>query len=356
MALAQGGGGPTFGFAGTAKAPAAPASFRDDLLSFEDRVRHQRAIEEVYWRHRIWPAENPGPKPALDEVLPETVLRERVATYLEQSAALEVFWQRPLNGEQLQAELNRMVRNTRDPDLLRELVAALDNDPFLVAECLARPLLVNRLIRNWYARDARFHGALREQAETALAALPNEAAWMPELGGEYREVEWRLAPEKTRAAVLDSEHAEHAVNELDATEWRERVARLAEVLGPRRAPTDNHDPSTLLDSIPSGRPSRLIEENDCFTVTAVLSKEPDRLRTATVTWNKLPFGVWWSESGRATVRAAGRIASVFPPPGGYELLQPLERGCTVDSWTTTWYLPAVRSQHNALWTGTEMIV
>ena len=26
-------------------------------LSFADRVTYQRAIEEVYWRHRIWPAE-----------------------------------------------------------------------------------------------------------------------------------------------------------------------------------------------------------------------------------------------------------------------------------------------------------
>jgi N-acetylneuraminic acid mutarotase len=356
MLLVPGAGGPTFGLAVVAESHASPAPFSDDALSFEERVRHQRAIEEVYWRHRIWPAENPGPKPALGEVLPETVLRERVATYLEQSAALELLWHRPVTGEQLQAELNRMVRNTRSPDLLRELIAALDNDPFLVAECLARPALVNRMIRNWYARDARFHGALRQRAETVLATLPNVAAGMSELGGEYREVEWRLAPERTRAAVFDSGHGEDAVIELDATEWREHVARLAEELVPRRAPRDGHDPSTLLDRIPTGRPSRLVEENDCFTVTAVLSKQPDRLRTATVTWSKLPFDVWWSERGRATVRAAGSVAPVFPPPGGYEMREPHEDGCTLDSWTATWYLPAVRAQHNAVWTGTEMIV
>ena len=27
-------------------------------LTFEERVVYQRAIEEVYWRHRIWPEEN----------------------------------------------------------------------------------------------------------------------------------------------------------------------------------------------------------------------------------------------------------------------------------------------------------
>src|SRR5215831_16774119 len=36
-------------------------------LTFVERVAYQRAIEEVYWRHRIWPKENSKPKPSLDE-------------------------------------------------------------------------------------------------------------------------------------------------------------------------------------------------------------------------------------------------------------------------------------------------
>src|SRR6266581_9676533 len=51
-------------------------------LSFEERVAAQKAIEEVFWRHRIWPKENPGPKPALEKVLPDSVIRERVTDYL----------------------------------------------------------------------------------------------------------------------------------------------------------------------------------------------------------------------------------------------------------------------------------
>jgi hypothetical protein len=35
--------------------PVAPRS-----LNFEERVAAQRAIEQVYWSHRIWPKENPG--------------------------------------------------------------------------------------------------------------------------------------------------------------------------------------------------------------------------------------------------------------------------------------------------------
>ena len=41
-------------------------------LSFAERVSYQRAIEDVYWRHRIWPrsrGERPDPKPSLDAVM-----------------------------------------------------------------------------------------------------------------------------------------------------------------------------------------------------------------------------------------------------------------------------------------------
>ena len=38
-------------------------------FSFAERVAYQRIIEDVYWRHRIWPKENPDPKPSLDAVM-----------------------------------------------------------------------------------------------------------------------------------------------------------------------------------------------------------------------------------------------------------------------------------------------
>jgi hypothetical protein len=39
-------------------------------LTLDERVAAQRAIEEVYWRHRIWPKDNPNPKPSLDVTMP----------------------------------------------------------------------------------------------------------------------------------------------------------------------------------------------------------------------------------------------------------------------------------------------
>src|SRR6266478_4817264 len=109
-------------------------------LSFADRVAYQRAIEGVYWQHRIWPKENSKPKPALDDVMSANQIEKKVEDYLRDSEALEAYWQKPITSEQLQAEMERMARNTKQPEVLRELFEALGNDPSVIAECLARPV------------------------------------------------------------------------------------------------------------------------------------------------------------------------------------------------------------------------
>ena len=114
-------------------------------LSFAERVAYQTAIEDVYWRHRIWPDTNPGPKPPLDKVMSQADIEKKVTDYLRKSQALEDYWQRPITADQLQAEMERMASNTRQPEVLQELFEALGNDPFVIAECLARPILTERL-------------------------------------------------------------------------------------------------------------------------------------------------------------------------------------------------------------------
>jgi len=118
-------------------------------LNFAERVSYQRAIEEVYWRHRIWPrsrGENPDPKPSLDAVITQAQVEKKVGDYLRKSRALEDHWQRPIMPEQLQAEMDRMAEHTRQPEVLRELFQALGSDPFVIAECLARPALAQRFV------------------------------------------------------------------------------------------------------------------------------------------------------------------------------------------------------------------
>src|SRR6476660_345914 len=104
-----------------------PGKFSRQTLSFAERVAYQHAIEDVYLRHRIWPKERPDPKPSLDAVMSQTQIEKKVEDYLRDSEMLEDYWQRPISAEQLQAEMDRMAEHTKQPEVLRELFAALGN-------------------------------------------------------------------------------------------------------------------------------------------------------------------------------------------------------------------------------------
>src|SRR6266699_1916278 len=73
--------------------PDVPVKVSNRTLTFADRAAYQHAIEDVYWRHRIWPRERPDPKPSLDAVISQAQLEEKVADYLRKSQALEDYWQ-----------------------------------------------------------------------------------------------------------------------------------------------------------------------------------------------------------------------------------------------------------------------
>jgi len=128
--------------------PQASLKVSGRTLSFAERVSYQRAIEEVYWRHRIWPENHPDQKPPLDSGMSQAQVEKKVADYLRKSQALQDYWQRPITAEELQAEMDRMAVNTKQPDVLRELFETLGNDPLL-----SRSVWRGQSRRNVYSPD-----------------------------------------------------------------------------------------------------------------------------------------------------------------------------------------------------------
>ena len=100
-------------------------------------------------------------------------IEKKVEDYLRNSQALEDYWQRPITADQLQAEMERMASHTKQPEVLRELFEALGNDPFVIAECLARPVLTERLIADLSAQHET--GRL-ESLRTAELQMPKKVA------------------------------------------------------------------------------------------------------------------------------------------------------------------------------------
>ncbi len=294
-------------------------------FSLGDRISCRTAIEQVYWRHRTGTRGDAASKISFEESVPPSVIQRNAEDTVLKSAALERFWGVTITDSQLQAELDRMAKNSKAPDVLAELLAALDNDPQKAAECLARPLLVDRLIQTYYRSDERFHGALKSRAQSELAAgsLRNSS-------GQYREVEWN----RGRDSV-----AKPGVIQLESSAFEERVRDLKRSLGGASG------------NIVPGRVSRLQEDSGRFYAVSVIALDNSRVRVASVEWPKISFDAWWAETRQQlpmTLSAAG-----------YSYTLPLvapNANCRDDSWKPTLQLLDPRYWHTAVWTGTEMIV
>ena len=330
----------------------APA-FGASSLALEKRVSAQSAIEGVYWRHRIWPSDSPSPKPSLDEVLPERVVREKVEDYLLQSIALERLWDRPIQDQELQAEVERMAASSRSPQVLQELLAALGNDPILVAECLVRPLLADRLIRSAYARDPRYHSALKTAIEQSLARRPSVAE-AKGLGAEFGETVWVLGGARLgRGARLTGGR----VIRMDLESWHNKLSLLR--AGFNRQPVAQAN--VRADDLPVGVFGGVQEDDESFFAQAVLEKDAARLRVATLVWRKTPFDEWWAQT-KTTLDAGSLIEDAQFRVGSSGVVPSLPAailaGCTPDTWTVVQITgaPSPREAHTAVWTGTEMIV
>jgi N-acetylneuraminic acid mutarotase len=309
--------------------PAIPASAQaassGRSLMLDERLGYQRAIEAVYWQHRTWPAENGQPKPALSAVLPAAEVRARVDDALRLSAALAELWQQPITGEQLQAEMDRQAANTRQPELLRELWAALDNDAYVIAEMLARPALAERLVRNAFERDSRFAGpsfdAWWEANRSGFPAAldePDSEYTLPFLAPEAPTADsW--AP--TQALPEGSMHA--------ATIW---TGAEMIVWG---------GGNTLQNKFAAG--ARYNPATDTWRQVAGFGA-PEARDQHTAVWTGTEMIVWGGcgllDRDYCTINSGGR----YNP--------------TTDSWerVTGTNAPSPRMGHTAVWTGSEMIV
>jgi hypothetical protein len=288
-------------------------------LTFEDRVAAQKAIEQVYWSHRAWPADNPGPKPPLSEILSDAAIRSRVESYLLESQALDVLWHRPITSADLQAELDRMAASSRDPMLLHELFEALGNDAQLIAETLGRQALASNLVRGEYQRArARAEGfeVWWKQSSRALRPDLRERSAAFSLPAIRPSIATGGGPAPLVAIAPDARYGHTTV-------W---TGSSMIVWGGE--PTNNtggiYDPPT-----------------DTWTTTSTGAGVPDARSQHSAVWTGSEMIVWGGLTAGGETNTGGRYVPA------------------TDTWTPTstgGSCPSARKFHTAVWTGTRMIV
>ncbi|MFZ3375640.1 MAG: dockerin type I domain-containing protein [Chthoniobacterales bacterium] len=292
-------------------------------LTFAERVAYQRAIEEVYWRHRIWPKDNPQPKPPLEAIVSEAQLKQKVEGYLRKSQLVTDQRRPPITASELQAEMDRIAHHTKRPEMLREFFEALGNDPFIIAECLARPIVAERLSasstvaagvppagRNSFAAGMTAFTDNRVRAQTNL---DNAAYELPEIpvAAECTDDTWIPT---TTANAPDGRFFFTAV-------WTgsEMIVWGGVGNSSRLNTGGKYDPST-----------------DSWTSTSLVNAPSPRDNHSAV-WIGTEMIVW---GGEPILSTGGRYNPI------------------TDSWTatSTANAPTARAHHTAVWTGGEMIV
>jgi hypothetical protein len=138
--------------------------------NFKVRCEDRAAIERVYHEHRV------GEKPPFEQVLPRATLEKLVQQDLRKEAVLKKAYGVEVTPAMLDAEVQRINSTTRAPAVLAEIKAALGNDPARFAEAMARPIVVERLLREKFENDDALHAPQRGEMERVRSSLTNAAA------------------------------------------------------------------------------------------------------------------------------------------------------------------------------------
>ncbi|MBI1951170.1 MAG: hypothetical protein HYS34_07390 [Acidobacteria bacterium] len=289
------------------------------------------------------------------------VIEGKVRAYLNESAALETFWNTPVTSDMLLKEWQRMARETKLPERLTELSAALGDDPFLFQETVARAALVDRLARGFFAHDDSIHAEARREI-TALRARVLSGEIHPSSAGPYLKVVEIVRGREEDGPGEEDDQARPAAD-----------AAVRVSLPPRR-----------FDEVRALLPGRvgdigpIKEDATALAFSSILHEDAERLRLATYTVPKRSFEDWFrSVQGRLDARsvkavarndvtrpnpAAGSKTAWSPASGAVaesELGAMLQSAsCAEDTWDSGSLaaVPDGREFVTAVWTGTVMIV
>jgi len=268
-------------------------------------VQDRTGIERVYYNHRL------GNKPPFEQVSPPSLIQRLVQNDLRKEAALKRVYHAEITPALLQAEVNRINTTTRAPEMLAEIKAALGSDPGRFANAFARPMLVERLLRDKFENDDALHVAQRREAEQLrsrlLAARSDGVGPREELAAgksETRDPEPETTPNSelrtpnseviasNLVAILKASHS----NDVSETTWQ---------LGARPAETNAPGPDLIEVQKRFGPNAQII--------SSPRSAEKDR---------KMYFDDLHPDLQRvlqAQLREPGDVSAVIEMPGGFLL-------------------------------------
>lgn len=239
-------------------------AFAGDLAGLiEDRL----AMDAVYDSHRL------GQRGPAETTELEARSKASVQLDLQKEAVLKNIYAFTISPAIVEAEVKRINRTTRAPEMLAEIKTALGDDPIRFARSMARPIVAERELRRRFVSDDSLHVQQRAEAEKCRAALLAK-----EKVAEMHEATWLLSPRPEETAEANPTAGQTLPTEVKAKSALytvEATAQIAQVLG---APAERDETMYFEDIDPelgrvlkaqlleAGDTSAVIETNSGFLV------------------------------------------------------------------------------------------
>jgi len=273
------------------------------------------AIERVYYEHRA------GTKKPFAEIMPAPRIEQLVKLDSTKEDILKNIYGVVITPAMVEAEVQRINATTRAPEVLAELKAALDNNAERFARSIARPIIVERLLRGRFDNDDKLHSPQRaamEALRTGLLTAKNDGKPPLELlmqlkesaaSPEITETAWLLAPRPSEVVSL-AKHQEPTAATHDKAEAGvysvEATAQLTHELSSPTKP--DHDEKSYFDDLPAdlqnvlrvqlGHPgdvSAVIEMPGGFVLYLAKTKTQEQLAVTVISLKKRSYEQWLAQ-------------------------------------------------------------
>lgn len=158
--------------------------------SVGELVDERLAVERVYYAKQV------GAKVPFEQAVSRSVIERRVQQELLKERVLKNVYRLEITPKLVAEEVARIERSTMAGDLLAQIKLALGNNPERFARTVAKPLVVDRVLRARFEADATQQAGKRAEAEKLraqlLAAKADERAALLKSRPDVREVKWQL--------------------------------------------------------------------------------------------------------------------------------------------------------------------
>lgn len=258
------------------------------------------AVERVYYSHRL------GDKLPFDQTMPPTLVEKLVRDNLHKEAVLKKVYGIEITPAMVEVEVQRINTTTRAPEILAELKTALGNDTNRFARTVARPIVVERILRDKFDNDDVLQAPQRRQVEQAR----NELLVAKTNGADGEQLLALLKRSHSNAVTeatwqLGARPAETNAPTADELEIKKRFGPNAQVLS---SPQADQDRKFYFEDLPvelqnvlrvqlrqAGDVSAVIETPGGFLLYVCKARTAETLSVAALSLPKRSYEQWLAE-------------------------------------------------------------